>query len=147
MTQLDAHVFVLPNTVCGAGRAQWAQCLEAFSDRNAGRMVTVEEDLSDLGAAPAAVNARLAGIAYDRHDGSVQIMLGGVADMRHQTVVAQGVLGVDTLVTSAGRDVALRLAVLEGQVLVTFTPPVTPAAGNGKMGNGDGWPMLMEAWR
>ena len=124
LTQLDAHVFDSPTTLCGAGRAQWAQCLDAFSVRNAGRVVTVEENLRDLGVVPTAVNAILSGVSYDHRDGAAQIMLGErVAGLRHRTVVARDVLAVDTLVTAGGRDVALRLAVPQGQVLVTFLTP------------------------
>jgi hypothetical protein len=124
LTQLDAHVFDSPSAVCGAGRAQWAQCLHAFSVRNTGRVVTVEEDLEDLGVVPTAVNATLTGVSYDRRDGAVQIMLGARAmGRRHRTVVARDVLAVDTLVTAGGRDVALRLAVPHGQVLITFLSP------------------------
>jgi hypothetical protein len=129
LTQLDAHVFDSPTAVCGAGRAQWAQCLDAFSVRNAGRVVTVEEDLRDLGIMPTAVNATLRGVSFDRRDGAVQIMLATrAAGMRHRTVVARDILAVDTLVTADGRDVALRLAVPKGQVLVTFLMPAKALA-------------------
>ena len=122
-TTIDTHVFDVPATMCGAGRMQWAQCLEMFTDRNAGRTVAIEADLRELGALPAEVNARLSGVSYDRRDGAAQIMLGAPASRAHRTVIVRDVLAVQTLVATTGSDVALRFAVPDGQVLLTFLPP------------------------
>lgn len=122
-TRIDTHVFHSRSSACGAGRRQWAQCLEGFTRRNAGRDVVIEADLRDFGVAPTEVQSRLSGIAYDHRDGAVQIMLGGAAAAApHRTVVVRDVLAVDSLVTPGGRDVALRVAIPRGQVLVTFLP-------------------------
>lgn len=128
-TTIDTHVFDVPATMCGAGRTQWAQCLEMFTTRNAGRTVAIEADLEELGALPAEVNARLSGVSYDRRDGAAQIMLGGTpASRAHRTVIVRDVLAVQTLVATTGSDVALRFAVPDGQVLLTFLPPERAAA-------------------
>jgi hypothetical protein len=124
MTTIDSHVFDAPATVCGARPTQWAQCLDRFTERNAGRPVVIEADLRDLGACPAEVNAELSGMSYDHRDGAVQIMVGGAAaDRPHRTIVVRDVVAVDALVTPAGRDVAIRFAVPSGQILVTFLRP------------------------
>lgn len=121
---LDTHVFGSPATGCGAVRPQWDQCLDKFTERNVGRPVVVEADLGTVGAIPTEVDVELRGISYDRKDGAAQIMLGGAAAGRpHHTIVVRDVLSVDSLVTSSGRDVALRLAVPDGQILVTFLSP------------------------
>ena len=128
LTTIDTHVFDVPPTVCGAGRAQWAQCLEMFTTRNAGRTVVIEANLRELGALPAEVNASLSGVSYDRRDGAAQIMLGGEPTSRaHRTVIVRDVLAVHTLVAATGRDVALRFAVPDGQVLLTFLPAARTA--------------------
>ena len=122
-TRIDTHVFHSNSLSCGAARRQWAQCLALFTERNAGRPVVVEADLRDLGAVQTEVKSALNGVCYDRRDGTAQIMLGGIGvDEPHRTVVVRDVLAVDSLVTSAGHDVALRFAIPTGQVLLTFVP-------------------------
>jgi hypothetical protein len=123
LTQLDAHVF----DTAVADRAQppdkWEERLERFTARNVNRHVVVEEDRIDRGIMRSVVDAELTGISYDRRDGNVQIMLDG-RDARapHRTVVVRNVQSVDSLSAPDGRDVALRLSIPKGQVLLTFVP-------------------------
>lgn len=121
LSEIDAHVFDATLPGCVDGPDGWATCLERFTNRNAFRHVIVEEDRMDRGLMRSVVDAALAGISYDRRDGSVQIMLDGEADRgKHRTVVVRDVRSVDALSEPNGRDVALRFAIPKGQVLLTF---------------------------
>ena len=133
LTQLDAHVFESPIADCGNARDRWAQCLESFTERNVHRHVLVEEDRLDRGVLRSVVDAELTGISYDRRDGNVQIVLDGDDRGSHRTVVVRDVKSVYALAAPDGRDVALRLAIPRGQVLLTFVPTDSEAAAQ------DGW--------
>ena len=57
-------------------QGNWSAALDQFTRRNTGRTVTVEVDSKEFGAQHESVNAPLRGVAYDRQDGRIAIMLG-----------------------------------------------------------------------
>ena len=102
-------------------RADWAAFLQEFTRSNAGRRVTLEIDDPDLGAQAQAVDYPLLGVASDRRDGRIEIMLGQSGDLsRHLTHTIGGVTSLDVLKGQDGRDEVLRIVQSHGQTLLTF---------------------------
>jgi nucleotide-binding universal stress UspA family protein len=107
--------------------AEWAKRLREFTQRNAGRRVTLEVDDSELGAQAQAVAYPLLGVDFDRHDGRVQIMLGdGGPGGRHLTRSVPSPVAIEILQAREGGkgrgDTALRIVHGAGQTLLMFTP-------------------------
>lgn len=102
-------------------KAKWAAELQEFTDRNAGRTTVLEELDSGIGAQEEERGFPLRGIAYDRKDGRVAIMLGELegAD-RHLTRTISEVLRIDRLADAGGRDSALRIERPGGQTILRF---------------------------
>jgi nucleotide-binding universal stress UspA family protein len=114
-------------TVALRAPAEWAERLREFTQRNAGRRVTLEVDDSELGAQAQAVAYPLLGVDFDRHDGRVQIMLGdGGPGGRHLTRSVPNPVAIEILQTreggKGGGDTALRVVHGAGQTLLMFTP-------------------------
>ena len=123
LTKLDAHVFDSPLVRRDDQPDLWTRSLARITERNVHRHVVVEEDRRDRGAMRSLADAPFGGITYDRREGNVQILLddGSALDAR-RTVIVRQVQSVDSFVAATGRDIALRIAMPEGQVLITFIP-------------------------
>jgi hypothetical protein len=101
-------------------RPQWAQELERFSERNAGRTTVLEVDEADLGAQEV-LRLQLAGVSYDHANDEIEIMFGGFVDPgQHMTHVIRGVSEIDRLTLGDGHDAALRIVTAAGQTLLRF---------------------------
>jgi nucleotide-binding universal stress UspA family protein len=99
----------------------WAQELEAFTRRNAGRRATLEVDDPDFGAQLQEHDYPFLGAAYDRHDERVEIMLGDFEGVRrHLTRGISNIRAIDVIRDEHGRDWMLRIAHGGGQTLLTF---------------------------
>lgn len=99
----------------------WKGALQEFTQRNAGRATTLEEDSHDFGAQDLEEGFPLRGVAYDERDRRVEIMLGDLEGTEHHlTHTVSGVTGVDVLADSAGHDVALRVRREDGQTILRF---------------------------
>jgi hypothetical protein len=99
-------------------RPQWADELERFSERNAGRMTILEIDEAELGAQEV-LKLQLGGVSYDHANDEIEIMFGGFVDPgQHMTHVIRGALEIDRLTTNDGQDEALRVATAQGQTLL-----------------------------
>lgn len=100
---------------------RWAQELEAFTRRNAGRRTALEVDDPELGAQAQEHDYPLLGAAYDHHDGRVEIMLGDFSGPeRHLTRNIPGVTAIDLIRDEQGRDWMLRIVHGAGQTLLTL---------------------------
>lgn len=98
----------------------WAEELSAFTKRNAGRRTSLEVDDPDFGLLIQEHGFPLRGVAYDRHDQRVEIMLGDLEGTRHLTRGIADVQSVDILRDADGRDRVLRVAHGRGQTLLTL---------------------------
>lgn len=102
-------------------RPQWADELERFTERNAGRMTILEIDEAELGAQEV-LKLQLGGVSYDRANDEIEIMFGGFVEPgQHMTHVIRGALEIDRLTSSNGQDEALRVATAQGQTLLRFS--------------------------
>jgi len=91
-------------------REEWARRLQQFTDRNAGRITTLEEDAPGFGAQREEYDYPLRGVAFDPRDGRIEIMLGDMASTeRHLTRAISAPQSVDLLRGPDGRDQALRI--------------------------------------
>ena len=100
---------------------RWIEQLTAFSRRNTGRRTSLEVDDPDYGLLVQEHGYPLLGVAYDRHDHKVSIMLGDLeGTRRHLTRGISDPQSVDILRDGAGRDQALRIAHGRGQTLLTL---------------------------
>jgi hypothetical protein len=100
-------------------RGIWASELKEFTERNAGRLTTLEEQDPQLGAQEAEHGYPLRGIAYDQKDDRIEIMLGDLTGTdRHYTRSVSGVREIDRLTDARGGDIALRLARKDGQTIL-----------------------------
>ena len=102
-------------------REDWAAALEAFWKRNAGRRVRLEVDDPDLGAQVQETGFALLGVAYDRRDKSVELMMGDSRDhVRHLTRTIRRAGDIAFYAGPDGREQALRVEHGRGQTLLTF---------------------------
>ena len=97
---------------------EWAERLEEFSRRNAGRLATLEVIDPDLGAQIEEVGMPFSGAAFDPRDARVQLMFG--SDRTHLSRNITGITAVQLLRDRAGRDRILRVAHGRGQTLLTL---------------------------
>lgn len=98
----------------------WSKVLKTFTERNAGRIVTLEVDDPDIGAMVEARSYPLLGVDYDHKDGRITIMLGDSgAGGEHLTRGIPNPSSVSVL-TENGRDTALSIGHGEGQTLLTI---------------------------
>ncbi len=109
----------LPSTTRFAAY-EWAERLEEFTRRNAGRLITMEVIDPDLGAQIENRNLPLLGVDYDSRDASIHVMLGDpTLEGRHLTRTVRGATAVQMLHDRDGNDLMLRIAHGRGQTLVT----------------------------
>jgi len=112
---------VMPEKVTGepVESEHWAGQLEVFTQRNAGRTVSLEVDDPELGAQFQVSGYPLLGASYDHHDRRVELMLGELGESeRHLSRGITNVRAVEVMRDADGRDVALRVAHGEGQTLL-----------------------------
>lgn len=82
-----------------------------FTDRNSGRLATLEVEDRELRAQLEARGYPLLGVEYDSRAGSVEIMLGDFAPGgRHLTHATRAATSVAVLQAADGRDRALLVA-------------------------------------
>ena len=101
--------------------AEWAQELKRFTDRNAGRLTRLEVSREEASGREQELGFPLRGVAYDRRDGRVEIMLGelGSVDV-HLTHAVQAARQVDVLSDARGRDEALSIVGSDGRTVLSF---------------------------
>lgn len=103
-------------------RDEWADALDTFTRRNAGRLAALEVDDPEMGAQSQERDYPFLGASWDRHDERVEIMLGDFEGVgRHLTRGISGVTGIDLLRDERGRDWVLRVAHRPGQTILTLT--------------------------
>lgn len=100
---------------------EWADALEAFTRRNAGRLATLEVDDPEIGAQAQQHDYPFLGAAYDHNDRRIELMLGEMENStRHLTRGIGDVRQLDLLKDAAGRDWVLRIAHGSGQTILTL---------------------------
>ena len=104
-------------------REEWSERLKTFSGRNAGRHCRIEVDDAQLGAQAQVLDYPLLGVAYDRHDDRVEVMVGESDGTHHLTRGISGVTAMSLLVDAFGRDRLLRIEHGAGQTMVLLAGP------------------------
>ncbi|HSA55634.1 MAG TPA: universal stress protein [Gemmatimonadaceae bacterium] len=100
---------------------RWAEELNAFTKRNAGRRAALEVDDPELGAQAQEHDYPFLGAAYDHHDRRVELMLGDFEGVqRHLTRGITNVRSIDVLRDEHGRDWILRISHGRGQTILTL---------------------------
>lgn len=97
---------------------EWAERLEEFSRRNAGRGAILEVIDPEIGAQVEEKGVPFAGASFDPRDGRVQIMFGGADG--HLTRNISGVTRIQLLKDVNGKDAFLRVAHGRGQTLLAL---------------------------
>jgi nucleotide-binding universal stress UspA family protein len=98
-----------------------AAALDAFSRRNLGRPVTLEEDDPAFGARIDSRGLVLRGVTWDRHDGRIEIMLGAAEGGHgHLTRTIDRVQRIGFHAEPLGRDVALDIQHARGSTMLLF---------------------------
>lgn len=111
----------LPDVTSRFATYEWAERLEEFTRRNAGRTATMEVIDPDIGAQIEERGFPFVGAAFDTRDARVQIMLGSPKlEGRHLTRSIGGATAIQVLRDRSGRDILLRVAHGRGQTLLTL---------------------------
>ena len=100
----------------------WARELAAFTERNAGRLTTIEVDDVHCGAQAQEHGYPLRGVAYDHQDCRVDIMV-GTGTNQHLTRGIAGVRSIDILHDARGRDWILRVTHDGGETTLILDQP------------------------
>lgn len=99
--------------------AGWGELLETFTQRNAGRTVSLEVDDPEFGAQCQVSGYPFLGASWDHNDRRVELMLGELGEAeRHLSRGITEVHAIDVLRDTEGRDLALRVAHGAGQTLL-----------------------------
>jgi hypothetical protein len=97
----------------------WAQELQRFTNRNAGRKTVIEEFAESLGAQEEERGGLLRGVAYDRRDHRIEIMVGDLEGTdRHLTHTVSADSSIELVTDTRGRDWALRIQRSDGQTIL-----------------------------
>jgi hypothetical protein len=120
-----SDVFALDLAVHGTAvtkdAEQFGELLKAFSLRNSGRRVVLEEDDPTVGAQVQASGYHLSGASYDRKDSRVEVMLSvSTSGRAHLT---RNIAGVDSIAITSrkdGGDTAMQLKHGKAQTLILF---------------------------
>lgn len=99
---------------------EWAERLEEFSRRNAGRSAILEVIDPEIGAQIEEKGVPFVGASFDPRDGHVQIMCGAASGAGHLTRNIGGVTAIQLLKDVNGRDAFLRVAHGRGQTLLAL---------------------------
>lgn len=101
--------------------AAWRETLQQFTDRNAGRVTTLEERFGNV-TQDEERGLPLRRVAYDDRDGRVAIMLGELEGADgHLTRNIEHVHHVQLLSSPEGRDLALHVHRTDGETILRFT--------------------------
>lgn len=109
--------------------SEWADALDAFTRRNAGRDVTIEIDDPDIGAQVTGRGYELVGVTYDPHDRRVQIMIGDSAQpLRHVMHSIGDADSISAMAEETGGAEVLEIRHGRGHTLV-MTAPASRSSG------------------
>jgi universal stress protein E len=118
---LPSYEDELPGVTTRFASYEWAERLEEFTRRNAGRRATTEVIDADFGAQIENREMPFRGADFDPRDGGLHIMFGADADpTQHLTHTIRDVTAVQVLRETHGKDLMLRVAHGTGQTLVTL---------------------------
>jgi hypothetical protein len=96
----------------------WIEALTHFNERNLSRSMDLEVINDEMGVQSEARGLTLHGVAFDRHDGAVEIMLGG-RNGYHITHTMGNVTAIDMLMPEAPSADVLRVVHAAGQTILT----------------------------
>jgi nucleotide-binding universal stress UspA family protein len=111
----------ISGTATSAEPREWAEALNDFTRRNAGRRATIEVDDPEIGAQMLGRGA-LMGVTYDRHDRRVEIMVGDAHRARRHLM--HSIPRVESIAMTADADSAIEALELRhgrGHTLVLIT--------------------------
>ena len=116
-----SYIDELPAATTRFAAYEWAERLEEFTRRNAGRTASMEVIDPDIGAQVENRSLPFVGADFDSRDASIHVMLGDARlNGRHLTRSIRGATAVQVLRQKDGRDLMLRVAHGRGQTLVTL---------------------------
>jgi hypothetical protein len=99
----------------------WAGMLKQFTHRHAGRRTRLEFDDPEVGAQWSEVDFPLRGVAYDRRDNRIEIMLGEAGSLEaHLSHSVQYPTEVEIIEIVGLPHEALRITHDRGQILLQF---------------------------
>ncbi|MDX1660610.1 MAG: DUF5335 family protein [Gemmatimonadota bacterium] len=105
-------------------RERWADELDRFTRRNAGRRTVLEVDELRVGA-QRVVGSTLWGVSYDERDDEVDLMFGDFDEGREQLTHSIGAPHeIDVLAYEGGGDRVLRIGYESGQARLHVDPPL-----------------------
>lgn len=96
-------------------REEWDARLRRFTERHAGRPVDLDIEAAGVDERRQERGHRLYGVAWDRHDGSIQVMLGEFGAEAeggagpHLTHTVRDPRFLDVVTDAEGRETALRI--------------------------------------
>jgi nucleotide-binding universal stress UspA family protein len=99
-------------------RDKWPEVLKAFTAHNSARHCRIEVADPSIGARAQVVDYPLLGVAFDRHDQRVEVMVGEHDGAHHVTRGITGVTGLSLLVDEHGRDRMLQITHGDGQTMI-----------------------------
>ena len=99
-------------------KSEWPARLKTFTERNAGRHCRIEVDDPAIGSQAQAFDYPLRGVAFDRRDDRLEIMLGDSDGALHLSRGISGVTSLSLVVDETGRDRLLRISYADGQTLL-----------------------------
>jgi nucleotide-binding universal stress UspA family protein len=99
-------------------KSEWPARLKTFTERNAGRHCRIEVDDPAIGSQAQAFDYPLRGVAFDRRDDRLEIMLGDADGALHLSRGISGVTSLSLVVDEGGRDRLLRISYADGQTLL-----------------------------
>ncbi len=99
-------------------KSEWPARLKTFTERNAGRHCRIEVDDPAIGSQAQAFDYPLRGVAFDRRDDRLEIMLGDSSGALHLSRGISGVTSLSLVVDEGGRDRLLRISYADGQTLL-----------------------------
>ena len=109
----------MSDTATSDDRTQWAEILDAFAVRNAGRRSRLEIDDPDIGAQTQADGYELHGVTFDPTDRSIEIMLArGDGSRAHLSRRITDVDSISVRATEDGLDKVLRITGGRSQTLL-----------------------------
>lgn len=112
---------LLAETLVTSEESRWPALLEAFSDRNAGRLTQLEITDPATGAQLQQRGYRFVGAAYDRRDRRLELMFERAPDdTSHLTHTLGGVTSMAVLADPHQLDATLQARHGDGQTLLTF---------------------------
>jgi hypothetical protein len=101
--------------------SEWVSLLKHFTHKHAGRRTRLEFDDPEIGAQWSEVDFPLRGVAYDRRDNRIEIMLGEAGSLEaHLSHSVQYPISLEIMQPLGAPHEALRIIHDRGQIVLQF---------------------------